>query len=159
MSLMTMSMAVMTVYTLQRLHNFTHSLVISSLAKRLEVSILTNVHVLWCTARRSPQFFTARITPSITSGQDYTILSFYLEHPRNWETTCYLTKPTHISPVLCAIHMVTRSTNRSLGSLAGTTTILVHNKYSCIPAPSSNILLLGSPRLTNSTGMLTNSHG
>jgi hypothetical protein len=36
--------------------------------------------------------------------------------------TCYLTKPTHISPVLCAVHMVTRSTNRSLGSLAGTTT-------------------------------------
>jgi hypothetical protein len=37
--------------------------------------------------------------------------------------TCYLTKPTHISPVLCAVHMVTRSTNRSLGSLADTTTI------------------------------------
>jgi hypothetical protein len=37
--------------------------------------------------------------------------------------TCYLTKPTHISPVLCVVHMVTCSTNRSLGSLAGTTTI------------------------------------
>jgi hypothetical protein len=37
--------------------------------------------------------------------------------------TCYLTKPTHISPVLYAVHMVTRSTNRSLGSLAGSTTI------------------------------------
>jgi hypothetical protein len=32
-------------------------------------------------------------------------------------------------------------------------------EYSCIPAPSSNILLLGSPRLTNSINMLTNSHG
>jgi hypothetical protein len=53
----------------------------------------------------------------------HAIFSFYLEHPQNWKTTCYLTKPTHISHVLCAIHMVTRSTNRSLESLAGTTTI------------------------------------
>jgi hypothetical protein len=187
-TLMTVSTTIMTVYTLQRLHNITHRLVISSLAKRLEVSILPNVHFLWCTARRSPQSFTqrfptrktstlkfhrcrlhhptedpscakARITPSITEGRDYTILSFYLEHPRNWETTCYLTKPTHISLVLYAVHMVTRSTNRSLGSQADTTTITVHNKYSSIPAPSSIILLLGSPRLTNSTNMLTNSHG
>jgi hypothetical protein len=36
MSLMTVSMAIMIVYTLQRLHIFTHMLVISSLAKRLE---------------------------------------------------------------------------------------------------------------------------
>jgi hypothetical protein len=149
---MTMSTTIMIVYTLQRMHNFTHRLVISSLAKRLEVSILPNVHFLWCTARRSPhslsQCFPARktstltfhhyglhhpteapshakvrITPSITKGRDYTILSFYLEHPRNWEITCYLTKPTHISHVLCAVHMVTCSMNRSLGSLADTTTI------------------------------------
>jgi hypothetical protein len=60
MSLMTMSMAIMTVYTLQRLHNFTHMLVISSLAKRLKVSILPNVHFLWCTARRSPHSFSQR---------------------------------------------------------------------------------------------------
>jgi hypothetical protein len=33
MPLMTVSMAIMTVYTLQRLHNFTHRLVILSLAK------------------------------------------------------------------------------------------------------------------------------
>jgi hypothetical protein len=33
MLLMTVSTAIMTVYTLQRLHNFTHKLVISSLAK------------------------------------------------------------------------------------------------------------------------------
>jgi hypothetical protein len=152
MPLMTVSTAIMTIYTLQRLHNFTHRLVISSLAKRLEVSILPSVHFLWCTARRSPHSLSqrfparktstlrfhhcglhhpteapscakARITPSITWGQDYTILSFYLEHPQNWETTCHLTKPTHISPMLCTIHMVTCFTNRSLGSLAGTTTI------------------------------------
>jgi hypothetical protein len=35
MPLMTVSMAIMIVYTLQRLHNFTHRLVISLLAKRL----------------------------------------------------------------------------------------------------------------------------
>jgi hypothetical protein len=40
---MTMSTAIMTIYTLQRFHNFTHMMVISSLAKRLEVSILPNV--------------------------------------------------------------------------------------------------------------------
>jgi hypothetical protein len=64
MSLMTVSTAIMTVYTLQRMHNFTHRLVISSLAKRLKVSILPSVHFLWCTARRSPhslsQHFPAR---------------------------------------------------------------------------------------------------
>jgi hypothetical protein len=51
---MTVSMTIMTVYTLQRLHNFNHRLVISWLATRLKVSILPNVHFLWCTARRSP---------------------------------------------------------------------------------------------------------
>jgi hypothetical protein len=50
--LMTVSIAMMTVYTLQRLHNFMHRLVISSLAKRLKVFILPNVYFLWCTARR-----------------------------------------------------------------------------------------------------------
>jgi hypothetical protein len=123
MPLMTMSMAVMTVYTLQTLHNFTHRLVISSLPKRLEVSTLPNVHFLWCRARRSahslsqcfpacktstlrfhhcglhhptkaPSCAKVRITPSITYGRHYTILSFYLKHPQNWEITCYLTKPT-----------------------------------------------------------------
>jgi hypothetical protein len=34
----------------------------------------------------------------------------------------------------------------------------VLNQYLCILAPSSNILLLGSPRLTNPINMLTNSH-
>jgi hypothetical protein len=64
MSLMTVSMAIIIVYTLQRFHNFTHRWVISSLAKRLKVSILPNVHFLCCTARRSPhsfsQYFSAR---------------------------------------------------------------------------------------------------
>jgi hypothetical protein len=75
--------------------------------------------------------------------------------------TCYLTKPTHISHVLCAVHMITHSTNKFLGSLAGHYHNLetVLHKYSCILAPSSNILLLGSTRLTNSINMLTNSHG
>jgi hypothetical protein len=57
MLLMTVSMTIMIVYTLQRLHNFTHRLVISSLAKRLKVSILPNVQFLWCMARRSPHNF------------------------------------------------------------------------------------------------------
>jgi hypothetical protein len=57
MLLMTVSTAIMIVYTLQRLHNFTHRLVISSLAKRLKISILPNVHFLWCTVRRSQHSF------------------------------------------------------------------------------------------------------
>jgi hypothetical protein len=57
MSLMTVSTAIMTVYTLQRMHDFTHRLVISSLAKRLKVSIFSNVHFLWCTTKRSPHSF------------------------------------------------------------------------------------------------------
>jgi hypothetical protein len=69
MSLMTMSTAIMTVYTLQRLHNFTNKLVISSLAKWLKVSILPYVHFLWCTVRRSPhsfsQYFPARKTSTL----------------------------------------------------------------------------------------------
>jgi hypothetical protein len=50
----------MTVYTLQMLHNFTHGLVISSLVKWLKVSILPNVHFLWCTTRRLPHSFSQR---------------------------------------------------------------------------------------------------
>jgi hypothetical protein len=46
MSLMTVSTVIMIVYTLQRLHNFIHRLVISLLAKELKVSILPNVHFL-----------------------------------------------------------------------------------------------------------------
>jgi hypothetical protein len=57
MLLMTVSTTIMIVYTLQRLHNFTHMLVISSLAKQLKVSILPNVHFLWCTTWRSPHSF------------------------------------------------------------------------------------------------------
>jgi hypothetical protein len=44
MLLMTVSTAIMTIYTLQRLHNFTQRLVISSLAKRLE-----SLHLAQCT--------------------------------------------------------------------------------------------------------------
>jgi hypothetical protein len=138
MSLMTMSTAIMTVYTLQRLHNFTQRSMISSLAKRLKDSILPNVHFLWCTARRSPhslsQHFPAletstlrfhrcglhhpspkvRITPSFNSTSNIC---------ETRKTTCYLSKPTHISPTLCVVNMVTCSMNRSIGSLAGTTII------------------------------------
>jgi hypothetical protein len=57
---LTVSTAIMIVYTLQRLHNFTHRLVISSLAKWLKVSILPNVHFHWSTPRRSPQSFSER---------------------------------------------------------------------------------------------------
>jgi hypothetical protein len=54
---MIVSTTIMTVYTLQRLHNFTHRLVISSLAMWLKVFILPNVHLFWCMARRSPYSF------------------------------------------------------------------------------------------------------
>jgi hypothetical protein len=62
MLLMTVSTAIMTVYTLQSLHNFTHRLMISLLAKRLEASILPNVHFLWCTTKRSPHSFSQRFS-------------------------------------------------------------------------------------------------
>jgi hypothetical protein len=39
-----------------------------------------------------------------------------------WNTTCYSTKPTYISPMLCVVNMVTRCMNWSLGSQSGTTT-------------------------------------
>jgi hypothetical protein len=131
---MTMSMTIMTVYTLYRLHNFIHRLVISSLSKRLEVSILPNVYFIWCTVRRSPHSLSQHFPAHKTSTLRFHHCGLYHPTkapscakvritPRNWETTCYLTKPTHISPVLCVVHMVTRSTNRTLGSLAGTTTI------------------------------------
>jgi hypothetical protein len=59
-ALKTVSTAILIVYTLKRLHNFTHRLVTSSLAKRLKVSILPNVHFLWCMARRSPHSLSQR---------------------------------------------------------------------------------------------------
>jgi predicted Zn-ribbon and HTH transcriptional regulator len=61
------SRTIMTVYTLQRLHNFTIRLVISLLAKRLEVSILPNVHFLWCTTKRSPHSLSQRFPVCKTS--------------------------------------------------------------------------------------------
>jgi hypothetical protein len=67
MSLMTVSTAIMTIYTLQRLHNFTHRLVISSLAKQLKVSILSYIHFLWCMARRSPHSFSQHFPACKTS--------------------------------------------------------------------------------------------
>jgi hypothetical protein len=118
----------------------------------LRVSILPIIQFLRCTARRSPHSFSQHFPacktftlrfhrygshilqkpprvprlglhhPSLKVG----ITPSFSSAPNIHETgkiTCYLTKPTHISHVLCAVHMVTRSTNRSLGSLAGTTTI------------------------------------
>jgi hypothetical protein len=64
---MTMSTAIITVYTLQRLHNFTHRLVISPLAKRLKVSLLPYVHFLWCMARRSSHSFSQHFLARKTS--------------------------------------------------------------------------------------------
>jgi hypothetical protein len=143
----------MIVYTLQRLHNFTHFLVISSLAaKRLEVSILPNVHFFWCTDRRSPHRLSHRLPARKTSTlrfHRYRLhcptepplvpwLGVYRPSPKVWiipsfpyakniyeagKTTCYSTKPTHIRPMIGVVNMVTRSMNRSLRSLAGTTTI------------------------------------
>ncbi len=149
---LTVSTTIMTIYTLQRLHNFTNRLVISSLAKRLEVSILPNAHFLWCTARRSPHSLSQRFLALKTSTLRFhrcgshilqkppLVPRLGLHHPspkvgitpsfpsapnirETGKITCYLTKPTHISPVLCVVHMVTHFMNRSLGSLAGTTTI------------------------------------
>jgi hypothetical protein len=124
-----------------------------SISRRwLRVSILPIIHFLKCTTWRSPhsfsELFSARKTftlrfhrcgshilqkPPLVSrlglhhpSPKVGITPSFPSAPNIHETekiTCYLTKPTHISHVLCAVHMVTRSTNRSLGSLAGTTTI------------------------------------
>jgi hypothetical protein len=148
MLLITRSTTMKIVYTLQRVHGFTYGLVISSLAKRLKVSILPNVHLLWCTMRISQQSFSQHFpahkiftlwfyhcgshilqmpplvprlgnkpTSSPKSRKSYPVLL------QNWKITCYSTKPTHISSVLCVVNMITCSTNRSLGSLADTTII------------------------------------
>jgi hypothetical protein len=142
-----------TVYTLQRLHTFTHRFVISSLAKRLKVSILPNVHFLWCTARRSPQSFSQhflvrkiftlrfhhcgshilqspplvprlgdKLTPSPKSRKSHPALLPQISTKLE-KIAYYSTNPTHITRVLCAVNMVTCFTNRSLGSLADTSTI------------------------------------
>jgi hypothetical protein len=129
MSLMTVSMAIMIDYTLQRLHNFTHTLVISSLAKRLKISILPNVHFFWCTARRSPhslsQCIPARTISTLrfhccgllcpTEAPLAPWLGVHRLSPKvqitpsfpyaksiceTVKTICYSTKPTHISPVI-----------------------------------------------------------
>ncbi len=118
----------------------------------LRVSILPIIHFLRCMARRSPHSFSQRFPARKTSTLRFhhcgshilqkppLVPRLGLHHPspkvritpsfpsapnirKTGKITCYLTKPTHISPVLCAVHMVTRSMNRSLGSLAGTTTI------------------------------------
>jgi hypothetical protein len=118
----------------------------------LRVSILPIIHFLRCMAKRSPhsfsQLFLARKTSTLRfyhcgshilqkpplvprlglhhPSPKVEITPFFPSAPNIHETgkiTCYLTKPTHISLVLCTVHMVTRSTSRSLGSLAGTTTI------------------------------------
>jgi hypothetical protein len=118
----------------------------------LRVSILPIIHFLRCMATRSPhsfsQLFPARKTSALRFHRYGShilqkaplVARLGLHHPspkvgitpsfpsalnirETGKKTCYLTKPTHISPMLCVVHMVTRSTNRSLGSLAGTTTI------------------------------------
>jgi hypothetical protein len=118
----------------------------------LRVSILPIIHFLRCTARRSQHSFSHHFPAHKTSTlrfhrcvshilqNPHLVPRLGLHHPspkvgitpsfpsapnirKTGKITCYLTKPTHISPMLCAVHMVTRSINRSLGSLADTTTI------------------------------------
>jgi hypothetical protein len=118
----------------------------------LRVSILPIIHFLRCTTRRSPHSFSQLFSACKTSTLRFHRCGSHilqkpplaprlgLHHPspkvritpsfpsapnirETGKITCYLTKPTHISPVLCGVHMVTRSTNRSLGSLASTTSI------------------------------------
>jgi hypothetical protein len=118
----------------------------------LRVPILLIIHFLRCMVRRSPHSFSHIFLAHKTSTLRFhhcgshilqklpLVPKLGLHHPSPkvgitpsfpsapniYETgkiTCYLTKPTHINPVLCTVHMVTRSTNRSLGSLADATTI------------------------------------
>jgi hypothetical protein len=118
----------------------------------LRVSILPIIHFLRCMARRSPHSFSQIFPAHKTSTLRFhrcgshiiqkppLVSRLGLHHPspkvgitpsfpsapnirETGKMTCYLTKPTHISHVLCAVHMVTCSTNSSLGSLVGTTTI------------------------------------
>jgi hypothetical protein len=116
--------------------------------------ILPIIHFLRCTARRSAhsfsQLFPARktSTPRFHRCRSHILQKpplvprLGLLHPspkvgitpsfpsalnirETGKITCYLTKPTHISPVLCVVHMVPCSMNKSLGSLAGTTKIQI----------------------------------
>jgi hypothetical protein len=118
----------------------------------LRVSILSIIHFLRCMGRRSPHSFSQHFQARKTSTLRFQRCGSHilqkcplvprlgLHHPspkvgitpsfsstpnihETGKIICYLTKPTHISHVLCAVHMVTRSTNRSLALLADTTTI------------------------------------
>jgi hypothetical protein len=130
----------------------------------LRVSILPIIHFLRCMARRSPHSFSQIFPAHKTSTLRFhrceshilqkppLVPRLGLHHPSPkvgitpffpsasnireiGKITCYLTKSTHISHVLYAVHMVTRSTNRSLGSLAGTTTIQKQYLTSTRPFP------------------------
>jgi hypothetical protein len=124
----------------------------------LRVSILPIIHFLRCMAKRSPhrfsQLFSARKTSTL---RFHSCRSHILQKPplmprlgllhpspkvritpsfpsalnirETGKITCYLTKPTHISHVLCAVHMVPCSMNKSLGSPAGTTKIQIQIQY------------------------------
>jgi hypothetical protein len=89
---MTLSTTIKIVYTLQKLHNFTHRLVILSPVG--DISLLPNIHFIRCTARRSPQS-----------------ISQCFSARRTGKTMCYSTEPTHISHVLYVVNMVTCFTN------------------------------------------------
>jgi hypothetical protein len=109
--------------------------------------------------------------PLLCHGYKYIVHHLWsrLHHPflmpkniyETGKSTCYLTTPTHVSPVICVVHMVTRSTNRSLGPLAGTTMNPKNStyEYSCIPAPSSIILLLGYPSTYKFYKNVNQTHG
>jgi hypothetical protein len=124
----------------------------SIIRRWLRVSILLIIQCLRCMARRSPYSFSQIFPACKTSTLRFHCYGSHilqkpplvprlgLHHPspkigitpsfpsatnirETGKITSYLTKPTHISLVLCVVHMVTRSMNRSVGSLAGTTTI------------------------------------
>jgi hypothetical protein len=140
MLLMTVRMAIMIVYTLQRLYNFTHRLVISLLAKKLKSlhfaeRTLPLVHGQEITTKSfttfpRPQNFHTKVwllrkshPTEAPSRLDYTILSFCQEHPWSWENNMLLNYAYPYQPCDCVVNMVTHSTNKSQASLAGTTTI------------------------------------
>jgi hypothetical protein len=96
----------------------------------------------------APSCFVARSTPSITQVKEVPSFPYASYIRKTGKTSCYSTKPTHISSVLCVIIMVTRCTDRTLGSQASITTttntkqVLVHS-HTIIIMP-----LLGSPKLS-----------
>jgi hypothetical protein len=135
----------MTVYTLQRLHNFTHRLVISSLTCPTYTSFGAQPgdhQIVFSQRFPARKKFTLRfhrcgsyilqrpplvprlgdkLTQSPKSRKSHPVLLPRISAKLEKQQATQLSIP--ISALLCAVNMVTHSTNRSLGSLAGTTII------------------------------------